>query len=303
MMSILLNVPALLVVAFLTLARPQVPLPFYSDVELTPSWSPVAHRVGAFKLTDQRGQAFTDADLAGKVYVASFIYTRCSLVCPVLVKGLRQVQKETAGTGIEIVSYSVTPDIDTPDVLATFGQERGIDPTRWHLLTGDRQTIYGLARTSYFADDARVQSTLADPDAFLHTEKLVLVDQKGRLRGVYDGTLPRERVFEACEEYEAAIRAEKTAFYAPQLLAYRKAAAALHRLPPSRVSLTLAFMRSGDVVDVGDVGDVEGGVRSGGPARRAHEKGPDSGAFFFVSLGNHRGGGHGIRTHNPFLGI
>lgn len=192
-MTFMMNLPLLLIVAFLAFARPaSAPVPYYGGADFTPSWSPVAHRVGAFALTDQRGQAFTDADLAGKVYVASFIYTRCSLVCPVLVKGLRQVQQATAGTGIEIVSYSVTPDIDTPDVLKTFGAERGVDPARWHLLTGSRDTIYGLARAAYFADDERVQSTLADPTAFLHTEKLVLVDQNGRLRGVYDGTLPRD---------------------------------------------------------------------------------------------------------------
>lgn len=161
-------------------------LPYYSTADFSPQWSPVAHRVGAFVLTDQRGRAFSDRD------VASFIYTRCSVVCPVLVRHLSKVQSAMAGTGGMIVSFSVTPDIDTPDVLGAFGRERGIDADRWKLVTGDKRAIYDLARDSYFADDDRIRASLDEPDAFLHTEKIVLVDQQGRLRGVYDGTLPRD---------------------------------------------------------------------------------------------------------------
>ena len=174
------------------LHKPDAALPYYGAADFTPEWKPVAHRVGAFALTDQRGNGFTDRDVAGRVYVASFIYTRCAVVCPVLVKNLAKVQAATKAGGAMIVSFSVTPDIDTPEVLATFGRERRIDADRWRLLTGTRQTIYGLARDSFFADDDRVRATVDQPDAFLHTEKLVLVDQQGRLRGVYDGTLPHD---------------------------------------------------------------------------------------------------------------
>lgn len=184
---------ALLVVsAIIVWSQRASALPYYGAADFTPSWEPVAHRVGAFSLTDQRGRAFTDREVAGRVYVASFIYTRCSLVCPVLVKNLRKVQDATSAGGAMVVSFSVTPDIDTPEVLGTFGQERGIDADRWRLVTGDKKTIYALARDSYFADDDRVREAVDQPDAFLHTEKLVLVDQQGRLRGVYDGTLPRD---------------------------------------------------------------------------------------------------------------
>ncbi len=167
-------------------------LPYYGGADFTAAWKPVAHRVGAFALTDQRGRAFTDHDVAGRVYVASFIYTRCSAVCPALVKNLRKVQDATEAGGAMVVSFSVTPDLDTPAVLSAFAHERGIDADRWKLVTGDKQTIYALARNSFFADDDRVRAAVDQPDAFLHTEKLVLVDQHGRLRGVYDGTLPRD---------------------------------------------------------------------------------------------------------------
>lgn len=167
-------------------------LPYYSEASLTPRWDGTAHRVAPFSLVSQTGAAFGGRDLAGRVYVASFIYTRCSVVCPQLVSSLKRVQRSLDAPNFDIVSFSVTPDLDPPAVLAGFGRERGIDPSRWHLLTGDKSVIYALARDSYFANDQSLRNSIASDDGFLHTEKLVLVDQVGRLRGVYDGTVPRD---------------------------------------------------------------------------------------------------------------
>lgn len=167
-------------------------LPYYESSDLTPKWEGSSHHVGAFALTTQTGAPLTDRDLAGRIHIASFIYTRCAGICPMLVASLKRVQSAVASPEVLIVSYSVTPDLDPPEVLATFGRDRGIDATRWKLVTGDKAQIYGLARDSYFASDERFRTTLAEPDAFLHTEKLVLVDGKGRLRGVYNGTQPFE---------------------------------------------------------------------------------------------------------------
>jgi protein SCO1/2 len=93
-----------------------------------------------------------------------------------------------ADPALRFVAYSVTPDLDPPSVLADFAQEHNLDPARWTLVTGDKAQIYRLARESYFADDDRIRATIAEPGAFLHTEKVVLVDRDGRLRGVYDAT-------------------------------------------------------------------------------------------------------------------
>jgi protein SCO1/2 len=163
-------------------------LPYYEGRDFTPRWAPTTHRIGSFSLMSQTGSAFTDRDLAGRVHIASFIYTRCSAVCPTLVANLRRVDRAVADPRLRLVSYSVTPDLDTPGVLADFGREHSLDPARWSLVTGDRSQIYRLARESYFADDDRIRATIAEPGAFLHTEKVVLVDRDGRLRGVYDAT-------------------------------------------------------------------------------------------------------------------
>ena len=179
---------ALAMTTFLALASPADGLPFYSGADFTPSWRGSSHRVGEFSLLNQTGAAFTHRDLRGRVHLASFIYTRCSGVCPALVTSLRRVDRAVQDERFRIVSYSVTPDLDPPAVLAAFGDERGINASRWILATGDKAEIFRLARESYFASDEIMSRTLADPNAFLHTEKLILVDASGKLRGVYDGT-------------------------------------------------------------------------------------------------------------------
>lgn len=169
------------------------PLPFYDSADLTPRWTrSSSHRIGDFTLVTQDGVTMTRNDVMGKVHVASFIYTRCAGICPAMVTQLAKVQKAITGREAVLVSYSVTPQDDTPQTLAAFGELRGIDPARWKLVTGDPEQIYRLARTSYFVDDGRLDASKAATDQFLHTEKALLVDREGRLRGVYNATLPHE---------------------------------------------------------------------------------------------------------------
>jgi protein SCO1/2 len=165
-------------------------LPYYADRDLTPRWTATSHHIGAFSLITQTGEPITDRDLAGKLHVASFIYTRCAAICPAIVSNLKKVEAAVTDPRVMLVSYTVTPELDTPPVLAEFGRDRGIDAARWKLVTGDKNTIYRLASDSYFADDERLKAVLKDDDAFLHTEKVVLVDGTGRLRGVYNATQP-----------------------------------------------------------------------------------------------------------------
>jgi protein SCO1/2 len=164
-------------------ARPQ--LPYYNGPDFTPVWTETPHRVGHFSLTTQTGAALTDADLAGHVSVVNFMFTRCAGLCPTVMARLRTVQAALGRAGVELVSFTVTPEIDPPDLLAAFGQAHGVDPAVWRLVTGDRPQVYRLARESYFADDPR----RPDTGAILHTEKVLLVDRDARLRGVYNGTL------------------------------------------------------------------------------------------------------------------
>ena len=158
-------------------------LPFYDSADFTPRWHPTTARTLDFTLTSQTGALVSARDLDGQIHVASFIFTRCSVVCPALMRQLKRVQ--SAAPGVRLVSYSVTPDLDTAATLAAYGKREGIDRSRWMLLTGDRGTITRLAREFYYADDGRL-----GPGSLLHTEKVLLVDGAGRLRGVYNGTVP-----------------------------------------------------------------------------------------------------------------
>jgi protein SCO1/2 len=91
---------------------------------------------------------------------------------------------------IILLSYSVMPWVDTVDKIKEYASEKNIIDNKWHLLTGDKNEIYNLARTSYFADEDFKKTK--DEDEFIHTENFILVDKKGRIRGVYNGTLALE---------------------------------------------------------------------------------------------------------------
>jgi protein SCO1/2 len=169
-------------------------LPFYDSADLTPHWSrSVEHRIADFDLITQTGARIRGQDLLGRAHVASFIYTHCAGVCPAMVSQLSKVQHAIAGrTGAVLVSFTVTPQQDTPETLAKFGDERRINHRVWKLVTGDAGQIYALARTSYFADDGRLDAATPVSEQFLHTEKALLVDKEGRLRGVYNATVPHD---------------------------------------------------------------------------------------------------------------
>jgi protein SCO1 len=172
-------------------------LPFYAERTFTPVWTEVSHSttkhlVSDTPFLDQNGKPFTPASAAGRVHVVSFVFTRCAAICPPLVSSLKKVQAATAGTDVALVSYTVDPEHDTVAVLNTFAAARGIDSSRWTLLTGTVSGVHQVARDLYFADDDGMRRSLSDPNTFLHTEKVLLVDREGHIRGIYNGTQPFE---------------------------------------------------------------------------------------------------------------
>ena len=86
---------------------------------------------------------------------------------------------------IKLLSFSVTPEIDTPEVLKAYAKQKGVDDKRWNLLTGDKEEIYNLARRSYLVVQ---EDGNGDEHDMIHTENFVLIDTKRRIRGYYDGT-------------------------------------------------------------------------------------------------------------------
>ena len=175
-------------------------LPFFNRPDWTPEWIDgkdprydSIHRIPAFTLTDQFGRSFSAKDLDGRIHVASFFFTRCRSVCPRMNRNLLELRRMLKDEGrVLLISYSVDPENDSPSILRRYADDMGMDSAAWRLLTGNRDTVYRLAKKEYFAGDS---IGYAEPqDAFLHTENLVLVDGHRRIRGVYNGTLRTEAV-------------------------------------------------------------------------------------------------------------
>ena len=136
-----------------------------------------------FSLTDHRGRTVTRADLAGKVWVADFIFTNCAGTCPMMTGKMRKLQEALPGE-IQLVSFTVDPDRDTPQVLSDYAKQHGAGD-RWLFLTGGKDALYELSKDGFklAVDDAN--GTEAEP--IVHSTRFVLVDRAGRIRGYYSG--------------------------------------------------------------------------------------------------------------------
>jgi len=140
-----------------------------------------------FSLVDQHGRARTLEQLAGRVWVADFIFTRCPGPCPILTRRMARLRARLPRSlGAVMVSFTVDPEHDSPAAMAAYARERGISGDDWWFLTGPPRTLrevvvdgFRLPVTSAPAGDAR--------GPLLHSNRFVLVDGRGRIRGYYDG--------------------------------------------------------------------------------------------------------------------
>ena len=150
------------------------------------------HTIADFSLTNQNGNTVTEKDYNDKIYVADFFFTTCQTICPIMTDHMVKIQKELKDDPeILLLSHTVTPEIDSVNVLKKYAVEKGVDDNKWNLVTGDKKQIYDLARKSYLV----AKDNPFEEYDLIHTENFVLVDKKKRIRGFYDGTDP-----EAIEE-------------------------------------------------------------------------------------------------------
>lgn len=139
-----------------------------------------------FSLTNQDNKTVTNKDYLGKVYVVEFFFTTCPTICPIMTNNLVWLQDKIKDMpDVMFLSHSVTPDIDSVEVLKKYALENGVLDNKWNLVTGDKKDIYYIARKSYLAVETGKPEELYD---MVHTENFVLVDKRGRIRGFYDGT-------------------------------------------------------------------------------------------------------------------
>lgn len=172
-------------------------LPYYNTPDFTPHFfisdsearANIGHTIGDFALTDQDGKVITQSFFAGKIHVADFFFSSCGSICPKMTNNMKNVHEAFANDPeVALLSFSVAPWQDSVPVLKQFVTDRGIDSPNWRFLTGPKSEIYALARQSYFAEQEIGYTK--DSTEFLHTEHFILVDDTGRIRGIYDGTMP-----------------------------------------------------------------------------------------------------------------
>lgn len=146
----------------------------------------IYHTVGKFSFTNQFGETVNNKTVENKIYVADFFFATCESICPAISTNLKDVQKEFENDdSLLILCHTVNPLHDTVEVLNAYGQTYGAKKNKWHFLTGNKKEIYDLAKDSYLVNALEADGS---PEGFLHSELLLLVDKKGRIRGMFDGT-------------------------------------------------------------------------------------------------------------------
>lgn len=155
----------------------------------------VYHTISGFSLLNQDSVVVTESIFKNKIHIANFIFTTCGTICPKMSNEMMRVQHAfEKDTDVVIVSYTVDPEHDTPSVLKEYALKHKAITNKWFFLTGDKKTIYNLARNSYYLVAGEGDGGQED---FIHSEMFTLIDKQGRIRGgkdkkgvllTYDGT-------------------------------------------------------------------------------------------------------------------
>jgi protein SCO1/2 len=150
-------------------------------------------QVPDFSLTERNGQTLGLADLKGKVWIMDFMYTHCPDSCPLQTAKMAELQKNLSGEkDVRLVSITVDPERDTPEVLSEYARSHGADPQRWFFLTGEKEYIHRLAQEGFHLSAVEIPHEKRDARgaSHIHGSQLVLVDRQGQIRGYYSSNDP-----------------------------------------------------------------------------------------------------------------
>ncbi len=181
------------ILMFYNVLKPEEKLPIYQPnmvsfqlVDSTVQHVKRFHKIKDFSLVNQNGEKITNENYRDKIYIADFFFTTCQGICPIMKENMIILQdKYKDDDQVYLLSHTVTPEIDTKEVLKKYSLEKGVIDSKWNLVTGDKKQIYNLARKSYLVAEDIEESKLFE---MIHTENFVLVDPERRIRGFYDGT-------------------------------------------------------------------------------------------------------------------
>jgi len=181
------------ITSFYFILQPKLSLPIYSPsmvseelVEEDIRYVKKYHSISNFSLTNQNGELINQEFYQNKIYIADFFFTTCPDICPKMTENMGYLQNELKNqTDVLLVSFSVTPNIDSVSVLRAYADLKGVDDSKWNLFTGSKKDIYELARKSFLVAKNDGDGGKYD---MIHTENFVLIDKENRIRGFYDGT-------------------------------------------------------------------------------------------------------------------
>lgn len=186
---------AVILTLFYNALKPEKKLPIYTPAMVNPEMvdtlvqhqnNKLTHQIAAFEFTNQNNQKITNKDYENIIYIADFFFTTCKTICPIMTDNMVLIQDKIKDMDdVKLLSFSVTPDIDTPEVLRKYATEKGVIDSKWNMVTGSQKDIYYLARQSFLAVKTGSPDEMYD---MVHTENFILVDKNGRIRGFYDGT-------------------------------------------------------------------------------------------------------------------
>jgi protein SCO1/2 len=191
--GVFFGIAAIVLYLFYNALKPIKVLPVYQPamvnyelVDSTLQHIKKLHQIAPFRLTNQNGKIITQRDYQDKIYVADFFFTTCPTICPKMTENMALIQARILDDSqVKLLSFSVTPQIDSVAQLKRYAIEKEVNDQKWNLVTGDKKEIYTLARKSFLAVK---EDGDGGPFDMIHTENFILVDPEKRIRGFYDGT-------------------------------------------------------------------------------------------------------------------
>ncbi len=172
-------------IAISCIEKRETPLPIFGEREIV-AGDTIYHKIGPFRFVNQDSQIVTNETFKGKIYVADFFFTTCRTICPVMKTQMHRVYDTIENDpDVLILSHTIDPEYDTVGLLRDFADRLGVKSSKWHFVTGNKDSIYNVAQKSYFSIAVEDKS---EPDGFIHSGAFLLVDKEQRIRGKYDGT-------------------------------------------------------------------------------------------------------------------
>lgn len=140
-----------------------------------------------FELTNQDARSFGSQELKGKIWIADFIFTTCPGPCPLISSRMSEMQRPLENSDVHLVTFTVDPETDTPEVLRGYAERLHARPGRWEFLTGEKEAIFKVTQEGF---KLPIVEGAGENGELVHSARAVLVDRRGTIRGYYDITAP-----------------------------------------------------------------------------------------------------------------